>query len=115
MITAFMRVFCATTLAPLLCPGCQLHMSESCRKSSAVSKALSTAKAGDWAENVNRASRVLGDLFSIAMGAAQGSATKKSKQALFAVCDEKHYSDEMFPDKKLRESINDAIGTDADE
>ncbi len=58
----------ATTLAPLLCPGCQLLMSERCRKSSAVSKALSTANAGDWAENVNRASRVLGDLFSMRWG-----------------------------------------------
>jgi hypothetical protein len=41
---------------------------------------LSTANAGDWAENVNRASRVLGDLFSMRWGRLKGSATKKSKQ-----------------------------------
>jgi hypothetical protein len=80
MVTAFTRVRCATTLAPMLWPGCQLHMSESCRKSSALSKALSTASAGHWAGKCEQGKQGTWRSILDAMGAAQGSATSKSKQ-----------------------------------
>jgi hypothetical protein len=61
-------------------PGCQLHMSESCRKSSALSKALSTASAGHWAGKCEQGKQGTWRSILDAMGAAQGSATSKSKQ-----------------------------------
>jgi hypothetical protein len=80
MVTAFTRVRCATTLAPMLWPGCQLHMSESCRQSSALSKVLSTASAGHWAGKCEQGKQGTWRSILDAMGAAQGSATSKSKQ-----------------------------------
>jgi hypothetical protein len=76
-------------------------------------KALSTANAGDWAENVNRASKQ-GTWRSIldAMGAAQGSATKKSKQGLCSPCVRRNIRMRCFPIESPESRSPTAIGTD---